>query len=300
MESLDTYSLLKQSPQEYFKDALELFHKKQLPAALQALDVAIVFSHNSPFYIYQKIRLLYQIGANQSCNELIVSQLEHLYKHGSLYILCRSLDYLQKATPYPISELRTLLYEHGVPYCLADFYGIWLVHKEKPFFKLAKKAMYQDHHELCLAYCDLYLKLHETNAELCYMQGYCHHMLGNLMLSKNYYTEYIKFNPNEASGYIHLGFISTELGDYEIAREQFERAISIEPDNVDYQLYLGECYYMAKKYKEATAIYERMNTEDSSNLQSCFNLSHTYQKMSKNRLSKRYIKQITKHLKNRV
>lgn len=300
MKTLDTHNLLQRSPHQYFKDALELFQCNQLPAALQSLDAAIVFSQNSPFYIYQKIRLLYQIGALQSCNELIVSQLEHLYKHGSLYILCRSLDYLQKVTPYPLNELRTLLDEHRVPYCLADSYSIWLYQKDKPFFSLAEKALVQGHYTLCLSYCELYLKLYQSNAHICYMQGFCHHILGHLIQAKCYYQEYVKFNPNEASSYVHVGLIAMELGDYPLAITYLEHASNLEPNELNYQLYLGECYYAAKKYNLAATTYTSIITKEPTNLQSYFNLSHTYKKMSKNRLSKRYTRSIQKQLKNRV
>lgn len=300
METIETLKLLQRSPHQYFKDALEQFKQNHLPTALQSLDAAIVFSLNSPFYIYQKIRLLYQIGAPQSCNEFIVSQLEYLYKQGSLYILCRSIDYLQKATPYSLNELRTLLYEHGVPYCLADFYDTLLLQKEKPFFELAEKAMLQDHYELCLCYCNLYLKLHKSNPKLCYMQGYCHHMLGHLIHAKAYYQEYLNFHQTHAKAYVNIGLIAMELGDYKTALEHLLHANTLEPDNPNYEMYLGECYYLAKKYNEAVAIYERMINKEPNNLQNYFNLSHTYKKMSKNRLSRRYTKRIKKYLKNRV
>lgn len=300
METLDIYSLLKRSPHDYFKDALALFKDYQFTTALQLLDAAIVFSHNSPFYIYQKIRMLYQMGATQSCNEFILAQLEHLYKQGSLYILCRSLDYLQKISSYNINELRTLLDKHRVPYCLADSYKTLLIQKDKPFFALAEKAMHQDYYELCLAYCNLYLKLHPSNAKICTMQGYCHHMLGNLVLAKKYYIDSIKYEPNSGESYVHIGLILMELGDYSTAIHYLLQATTLEPSRLEYSLYLGECYYVAKKYNEAVATYKQSLTIETNNLQSYFNLLHTYKKMSKNRLSKYYKKRLIKHLKNRV
>lgn len=299
MEALETHGSFQLSPQAYFKNALFLFENQQLPAALQAIDAAIVFSNNSPFYIYQKIRILYNLGAYKNCSQLIVSQLGYLYKHSSLYILCRILDYLQKINHYNLEDLKKLLHHHHVPYCLADSYYTLLTEKNKPFLSLAKKAIVQDDYSLCLCYCQLYLKLHPSTPEVIYMKAYASHMLGDLIQARHNYIDYLKEQSHNASAHISASFISMELGDYEVAIEHLLKACSIEPSNKQYLFYLGECYYAAKKFDQAIATYQTIAKLDPDNLQNCFNLSHAYQKVSKRRLSRRYLKRIKKQLKRR-
>lgn len=300
METLDTSTLLHHSPQLYFKRALALLEEDNLPDALQCMDAAIVFSHHSPFYIYQKIRLLYQLGAMKNCSQLIVSQLEYLYKHGSLYILCRLIDYFQKINHYNTDDLSKLLHHYHIPYCLANSYSTLLTQKNKPFLSLAQKAMFQDDYNLCLCYCELYLKLHPTTSEICLLQATAHHMLGHLLTAKNYYLEYLKLCPNHPKAFENMGLIAMELGEYDLAIDYLQKAVSAQPQNISYLLYLGECYSLAKKLDAAIATYEQVTRQEPNNLQSYFNLAHTYKRLSKNRLSRRYTKFIKKQLKNKV
>lgn len=298
MEAIEIQQSLQLSPQTYFKNALLLLKHQQIPNALQAIDAAIVFSHHSPFYIYQKIRLLYDLGAYKSCHQLIVSQLTHLYKHGSLYILCRALNYLQKIQNYEVEDFRDLLKAHQVPYCLADSYGTLLTQKNKPFLSLAQKAMFQDDYTLCLCYCDLYCKLYPETSDILYMKAYSYHMLRDLIQARHHYQAYLKVCPNEATAYSHMGLISMELGDYTHAIYYLQQATAIAPTQINYLFYLGECYYAAKKFEQALETYESIAKVDPNNLQNHFNLAHTYEKLNKNRLSKRYQKRIKKHFRS--
>lgn len=297
METIETYGSLQLSPQACFKNALLLFQNQQLPSALQAIDAAIVFSNHSPFYIYQKIRILYDLGAYKSCSQLIVSQLQYLYKHGSLYILCRVLDYLQKINHYELDDLKNLLSHHHVPYCLADSYDTLLTQKDKPFLSLAKKALVQDDYTLCLSYCNLYCKLYLATPDILYMKAYSYHMLGDLEKARHLYIDYLKMQPTDTSVATYVSFISMELGDYEVALEYLQKVSAMEPSNTQYLFYLGECYYASKKYEQAIATYKTIAKLEPNNLQNCFNLSHAYEKISKRRLSKRYLKRIQKQLK---
>jgi len=299
MEILETHGSFQLSPQAYFRNALRLLHNQQLSSALQSIDTAIVFSHHSPFYIYQKIRILYDLGAYKSCSQLIVSQLGHLYKHSSLYILCRTLDYFQKMNHYTLDDLKNLLSHHHVPYCLADSYATLLTQKDKPFLLLAKKAMVQDDYTLCICYCQLYCKLHPISPDIMYMKAYSHHMLGDLMQARNNYIEYLKVQPNNTSASVNLSFIYMELGDYESATSYLQKVSAIEPSNKQYLFYLGECYYASKKFDQAIATYKSIAELEPDNLQNCFNLSHAYQKLSKPIFSRRYLKRIKKQLKAR-
>lgn len=309
MEALDIHNELMRSPHSFFKNALTFFNENQFDKALQSIDAAIIFSNNSPFYIYQKIRFLYHLNATSldlihidpipSCSSFIVSQLEYLYKHGSLYILCRCIDYLQKLESYNLDGLKQLLQHHHIPYCLAQCYNTLVTQKDKPFLKLAQKAMVQDDYLLCLNYCELYLKLHPTSSQVCYLQAYSHHMLGHLLTAKNYYLNYLDLQPQSAKAYTNIALISMELGNYDLAISYFQKAIALDSDNVDYLLYLGECYYNSKKLDAAIATYKQAIKCAPNHLQSYFNLSHTYKKMSKLRHSKRYIKLIQKQLKTR-
>ena len=243
------------------------------------------------------IRILYDLGAYKSCSQLIVSQLGYLYKHSSLYIVCRSLDYFQKINHYTRDDLEKLLSSHHVPYSLADSYDTLLTQKDKPFFSLAKRAMVQDDYTLCISYCQLYCKLRPINPDIMYMKAYSHHMLGDLPKARHYYLEYLNAKPNHPSAYLHISLVSMELGDYEGAISYLQKASSMEPQNIQYLSYLGECYYASKNFEQAIATYKAIAQLEPDNFQNCFNLSHAYQKLNKRRLSRRYIKRIKKNLK---
>ena len=300
MDTLEANILTQYSPQSYFKDALMFFKQQRFSDAFQCIDAAIVFSHNSPFYIFQKIRLLYEANAFKECSQFIISQLEYLYKNGSLYILCRTLDYLQNINHYDLDYFIKLLKYYNVPYCLAWSYCDFLTTKDKPFLTLARKAMAQDDFSLCLCYCGLYLKLHPTTADLCYMQAYCYHMLGNLLTAKKYYLEYADLCLDHSNTYMNIAFVCSQMGDYDTAIHYYQKASDIEPNNIYCLLYLGECYYTSRKLDAAIATYEKVLKVDPTNLQAYFNLVHIYKKSCKTRLTKRYIKLIRTQLNTNV
>ena len=297
MDTLEAYGLFHYSPHDYFKEALSLIKSQKITDALQSMDASIVFSHNAPFYIYQKIRLLYELGAYKNCSQLIVSQLDYFYKHASLYLLCRCIKYFQEINHFEVDLLARLLKQHHVPYCLADCYEMLLTKKDKSFFQLAQKAKKQDDYPLCLCYCDLELKLHPHHAETYTLKIYALHILGQLMEAQKVSSVYQALVPTDPEGYASSALIYMELGRYNAAICDLQKALSLSPNHEDYLAFLAECYYLSKQYNEAVLIYQQLTAKQPDNLQYYFNLSHIYQKTRKKRLSKHYIKLIQKTLK---
>lgn len=288
------------APHTYFKNALILFENGEVEAALQTMDAAIVFSNNSPFYIYQKVKLLYHLGALKSCTQLIVSQLEYLYKYSSLYILCRVINYLQLINHYTKPQLEKLLHSHHVPYCLAQHYHEWLTLKHKPFFKLAQKAMFQDNYRLCLDYCQIYLKCYPPTIQLLEMQAYTYHILGDLASAEQIYQKCLHLDATSTTIYEQLVMIYMELGQYEAAIAQLKYLLNLEPTHKDYLSYLGECYTLSKQPKLALQTYKTINKYYPDDIQNYFNLSHIYRKTNKKWHAHRCLKHVKKHLKQQV
>ena len=299
---VDTFGVMnfsKQSPKFYAQKAFFLMRNGQTNDAIQCMDTAIILSHNAPFYIFKKIILLYHSGNHTVCNDFILSQLSHLYKDGSLYILCRTLCYFQRINHYDINTLKAYLNAYQIPCPLADCYNMILRRKYKPLYKLADKAMVQDYYLLGIDYLQICLKCtyaRKHYSDIYYKLGYSYHMLGRLLDSKKYYEFYLASQPNSADALIHLGFISMELSDLGAAIHYFNKACVMVPNHPDYPLYLGECFYLAKRYSEAISTYEVFLQTHPDNLQVYFNLSQTYKKMSKYHLSKHYTKFIHKKL----
>ena len=300
MKTLGFMSLSEQSPSFYLKKAFELIRNSQTTDAIQCIDTAIIFSHHAPFYIFQKIKLLYYWGNQTICSQFILSQLSHLYKNGSLYIFCRTLGYLQKINHYNTAALKIYLDQQHIPYCLADCYPLILRRKYKTLYKMAHKAMMQDNYPLCIDYLHICLKCtctYNESTDIYYKLAYSYHMLGRLLDAKKYYELYFELQPYAADAYTNLGFITMELGDLTSAIHYFKKACLMVPSHPDYPLYLGECLYLAKKYSEAVNTYKAFSKEHPDNLQVYFNLSHTYKKMAKTNLSKHYTKFVNKQLK---
>lgn len=283
----------------YFKNARLLSEQGDFIEAIKSMDTAIVLSCNSPFYIYQKIRLLFNLDYFRSCSEFIVSQLSYLYKQGSLYIFCRTLDFFQKMNHYSVDQLSKLLSCYEIPLCLADTYEEILFERKRPFYDLAHQAMDKGDYNLCLSYCELYQKAFPTHGDIVYMKAYSYHMLGQLQKALLEYLIYSKMRPNTAMASIHIAFVLMELRDYETAISFFEKANKMEPSNIDFLLYLGECYYVSKQYSLALSIYKDIEKAQPDHIQNLFNLSHTYAKLKKNHLSRRYLILISKSLKKR-
>ena len=286
------------SPQKYFRNALQLFESADIPVALQALDAAIVFSNNSPFYIHHKIRILYQLGALKSCSQLIIAQLEYLYKYGSLYLFCRTVDILQLINHYSIGQLQTLLHRNHIPYCIALHYQEWLTTRKKPFFNLARAALQDEDYELCMGYCELYIKYDQIRTkEILYMMARSYHMLGNLTEAKALYLEYLGTSNKKEEVTLQLIFVLMELEEYDLAIERLKELLAHDPQNKSYLSYLGECYYKANKISASIQAYETVSKYYPNDVQNLFNLSHAYGKLNKNWRSKHYYKEAEKQLK---
>lgn len=292
------------SPQAFFSNALAAFHANEPIEALQFLDTAIVLSHNAPFYIYQKIRFLYEceeniIDGQPNCQTFILSQLEYLYNHASLYLLCRTIDYLNRVSHYDMDTFKEVLKTHHVPYCLADHYDVLLRKKQKPFLKWAQKAFLQDDYILCLDYCHLYLKLYPTTSEICYMQAFSYHMLGELMEAKPYYERYLSFNPKLAEAHRYLAYLYMDLRQFEKAIKSFQKAASLEISPLEDLLHVGECYYAAKKWEQAIATYKSILDKSPGYIQCYFNLTQAYRKALKPRHVKKTLKLAQKEIKKK-
>ena len=285
------------SPHTYFQKSMHLAHECAIEEALQTIDAAIIFSHNAPFYIYQKMKLLFNLGTYESCSELILSQLEYLFKNASLYLLCRFIDYYQKINHIDSASLSTLLEKAHVPYCLANEYEDLLYHPYKPLMPLAKKATIQDHHKLCISYCDLLTKTREFSSEVIYLKAYSYHMLGDLMKARLCYMEFIALEPHSALAYNNLGLIFMEEGLYLDALKALQKATSLEPNNKEYLMHLAECYCNFKHYQEAAKIYKSLHKAFPDDLQTYFDLSYTYRKYNKKFLYRKYTKKAKKKLK---
>lgn len=299
-----TYQLPIRSPQTFFSNALAALHANEIGEALQYIDTAIVLSHNAPFYIYQKIRFLYEyqdvtIEGQPDCQTFILSQLDYLYQNASLYIVCRTIDYFERVCKYEIAILKEVLKEHHVPYCLGDTYTLLLRKKHKPFFNWAKKALVQDDYKLCLDYCELFLKLYPTNSELCYMQAFSHQMLGQLLEAKPYYESYLSFNPNAPEPHRYLAYLYMELNQYDKAISHLKKAVNLDINPLEDLLYIGECYYASKKWDLAISTYKSILDRSPGYIQCYFNLAQAYRKALKPRMVKKTLKVAEREIKKK-
>ncbi len=286
------------TPHVYFQKALTLATKGAIEAALQSLDAAIVFSNNSPFYIYQKVKLLFDLGAYESCNKLISTQLEYFFKNASLYLVCRFIDYYQTINQLDLIQLQNFLDEKHLPYCLATEYKELLYHPNKSLLPLAKKAAVQDHYKLCISYCDLLTKTQKFTLKVIYMKAYAYHMLGDLTKARLCYLECISLEPTDALAYNNLGLVFMEEGLYKDALSALEKAVSFAPECKTYLMHLAECHCRYKHYDAAIKIYEDLHKAFPDDLQIYFNLCYIYKKHNKKYLSYKYIKKIKKKLKS--
>ena len=297
MNTEQNHNFLHYPPLTYFRQALSFFESQQVSAGLQAVDAAIIFSNNSPFYMYQKVRILYKLGALKSCSELIVSQLDYFYKSSSLYILCRTIDYLQQINNFSVKQLQTILADKNIPYCLASHYKEWLTTKNKPFLSLIRNAWVHDHFSLCIGYCKLYIRYYEKTDDILFMMAYSYHMLGDYMTAKNIYLEYFNTTHKKAKATLHLAFIHSDLGEYETAIDYFKTLLSEDEQNKTYLTYLGDCYYLANKYASSIETYELITKYYPEDIQAWCNLTHVYGAMKKKWQAKRCLKQSEKLLK---
>ena len=298
MGATDISSNLKLSPLSYLKVALRLLSENKLQGALQSIDAAIVFSHNSPFYIYQKIRILYDLGAYKSCSNLIVSQLEYLYKHSSLYILYRSIDYYQKINNLSNNDLEELLKSLKVPYSLAEDYSDLLITKNINFLRRAKIAHVKDKHTTCISYLDLYTKNHLVTSEVLHMKADSYHLLGDLSTALIYYKDYLDLEPDNPNTYMYIGQVLMELNQNFEAIQYFKKSCDLDPTNKDCLSCLAECNLVLGKYDVAVSIYQTIEKYYSKDIQNYFNLFYTLKKLNKTLSIRRYHKKIKELIKN--
>lgn len=284
-------------PQFYFKRALELSCNGNTEEAIQSIDAAIIISNNSPFYIYQKMKLLYNLNLTERCSQFIITQLEYLFKNASLYLVCRFIDYYQKMHHLDLARLTLLLENAHLPYCLALEYEDLLYHPHKTLIYFAQKASLQDHHKLCISYCDLIHKTKAFSSDTVYLKAYSYHMLGNLMKARLTYMEFIALEPENALAYHNLGLILMEQGQYLEALKALEKAHQLAPTNKNYLMHLAECHCRFKHYEEAIKIYESLHKDFPDDLQTYFNLSYIYKKHHRYLLAYKYVHKAKKKLK---
>lgn len=284
-------------PQIYFKRSLELACNGNTEEAIQSIDAAIIMSNNSPFYIYQKMKLLYNLNLNECCSQFIITQLEYLFKNASLYLVCRFIDYYQKMHHLDLAHLTLLLENTHLPYCLALEYEDLLYHPHKTLLYLAQKASVQDHHKLCISYCELIHKTKAFSSDIIYLKAYSYHMLGDLIKARLTYMELIALEPKNALAYNNLGLILMEQAQYLDALKALEKAHLLAPTNKHYLMHIAECHCRFKHYEEAITIYESLHKAFPDDLQTYFNLSYIYKKHHRYFLSYKYIYKAKKKLK---
>ncbi|WP_054740352.1 tetratricopeptide repeat protein [Cellulosilyticum ruminicola] len=265
-------------PQIYFKKSLDFTCNGNTEEAIQSMDTAIIISDNAPFYIYQKMKLLYTLNLTERCSQFIITQLEYLFKNASLYLVCRFIDYYQKIHDLDLARLTLLLESIHLPYCLALEYKDLLYHPRKSLTHLAQKASIQDHHKLCISYCELIHKTKVFSPDIIYLKAYSYHMLGNLIKARLTYMEFIALEPENALAYHNLGLILMEQAQYLEAQKALEKANELAPNNKHYLMDLAECHTRFKHYEEAIAIYKSLHKAFPDDLQTYFNLSYIYKK----------------------
>lgn len=290
MDNINATNLIKFSSHDYFKHSLALLKADKTDEALQLLDAAIVFSNNSPFYIFQKIRVLFNIGTYKDCSKFIITQLEYLYNNSSLYLFCRTVDYLQLMNYYSEDDLEAILKYNHIPYCLANIYKDLLYVYRPDFSSLANRALLKGNYTLCIEYCKLYLRFYAISYEIIDVMSYAYHMLGEL---NNAYTTLFSHSnlfENIPQFHTQLGYILMELKDYKSAIKHLSRACDLEPDNIQHLSDLAECYGLTKNLELSSGAYLKCIDNEYDNTQIYFNLSHLYKKANKGRLSKHYLK----------
>lgn len=285
------------SPHYYFKRAINFIRIGNLADAVSHIDCAIVFSKHSPFYVYQKIKILFEGGSFHECSNYIKGQAHFLYKNASLYILCKAIYYYQHINKFSIEALKEILSQSGVPYCLAEEYESILNLNPSDFFSYAKKACSQDNYELCIDYCHLLIRLNKTTWEVYYLMAYAYHMTGDLYKASEYYKACLKMNVDYDIAYNYLGLVLMELNLFEEALSYLDKARCLHPGQIDYLSHLAECYFCLGQYDSAIKILEEMIKICPSRIQTYFNLSHIYKRQNKKALSKKYMKIARKRLK---
>ncbi|WP_180270804.1 tetratricopeptide repeat protein [Sporanaerobium hydrogeniformans] len=280
----------------YFKKALTLLKQGENQLALQYIDSAILFSSNCPFYIYQKIKFLVHINPLQ-CEKYILSQLNFLYRHASLYITCRSLHYYVKLAHSTPEALDSILSHLKLPNILGKHYSALLTQSVASLIPFIEETMVHDALDECIAYCDLVLKVHPTYEEIYYSKGTAYHLLYDLPKAVSCYKKALQLNPPNAMLCNLIGLALMELGQSEEALDYLTQATVLKPDNLDYALHVAECYYSTKKYKEAQVYLEDVRKRFPESLQTVFSLSHTYRIQNRKFLSNHYNRKIRKQLK---
>lgn len=282
----------------YFKKSLSFIQVENREAMVQHIDCAIIFSSLSPFYIYQKIKLLFQSNQTDLCSSYILDQLHFLYTHASLYLLCRAIHYYQILNHLSLEELTEVLKNKNLPYCLASEYENLLTTRSTHLADYAQKALIQDNFTLCIDYCTLMIKQQKSNHKALYLMGYAYHMMGHLYKACEYYKKTLAVNDKYDIAYCDLGLVLMELNAFKEALEYLNIASYLQPGNLDYLSYIAECHYALKEYALAEKTFESILALSPDNVQIYFNLSYACQKQNKRRLAKRYVKTAQNQLKN--
>lgn len=293
-QKIQSVSLI--SPYSYFKAALKLIRINEIDEALKSIDSAILFSQHTPFYIYQKVKLLFSIQHHEQCLHTINSHISYLYKHGSLYIVCRILDYYQKLTQCNQVDLCTFLINYQLPSCLALHYTSWLTTRRRNILSHAQNAFTHDQWNSCIDYCNLYLKGYAPTYDILYLKALAYYRLGNLYKSKELLNCCLSMNSKEPSIYLHLGYIHMELYKFNEAIDAFQSASSLDPENKNYMLHIGECYTASREYDLAYHFYKKLSIRYPQDQQIRFNLFYLCSKHSKKICASFYMRKLKKEM----
>ena len=287
------------SPLNYFKEALALSKKSENERALQYIDSAILLSSNCPFYIYQKIKFLFQTNPSQ-CQKYINEQLDFLYTHASLYLTCRTLDYYVQLMQLTPDTLQLFLLQKKLPNLLGNHYKSLLTTSVTSLIPMIQEKLIQDRLEECIAYCDIVLKGHSTSWEVYYYKGYAYHLLYDLYKAVALYKKALALNSTSPMLHNATGLALMELGAFSESLDYLKQATILKPNDPEYALHVAECYYSAKKYVEAQKYLEDLTKKFPNDLQAAFSLSHAYKIQNHKFLFNRYTKKIRKQLKRKT
>lgn len=289
-----TFSPTRVSSQYYLKKALHMKYQNEIPEMIQYLDCAVILSSRSCFYIYQKIKVLFDANQFHLCDHYIQEQLLFLYQHASLYITCRVIDFYQNIHDLTSDSLKQFLVQKSIPVCLSDIYVDLLSGQKINFLHLANKAFIQDNLSLCIHYCDFVLKKNRACFEALYLKANAYHLLKNLYIACQYYEKCILLNDKLAYLYRDYGFALMELGLIHKALSLLHQAYDLEPNNVDNIISISECYCILHKYQLAQKLLEKNLKIHPQCLQIYFHLSYICNKQNKKFLAKKYLRLVRK------
>lgn len=259
----------------YFKQALVHIKNGKVQEGIDLLDMCIFLSNYSPFYIYQKVKLLFNSKRYQECSDYIIANLSFLYNRCSLYIICRLIHYYEQIHS-SANSLSELLTAQHLPSILTIEYKNILFHHTSHFHHLAECALIQDKLETCLDYCNLMIKLNRLTPSILYMKAQAHHLLRELFEARNTYLHCIALDEQFEPAYSNLSFVLMEQGAYREAISYLEHIYTLFPYKNCYLSYQAECFIVLKAYSKAIKCLKQLICSQPFYVQAYFDLAHIY------------------------